>query len=71
MVAFPVTIREVGPGIWGSAATTLLGFGSIASSWTPGMASLGYLVVVGTVTSVLASLFLLPGILKRRTLPPV
>jgi hypothetical protein len=65
------TIREVGPGLWGSAATTLLGFGSIASSWTPGMASLGYLVVVGTVTSVLASLFLLPGILKRRTLPPV
>jgi predicted RND superfamily exporter protein len=35
------------------------------------MASLGYLVVVGTVTSVVASLFLLPGILKRRTLPPV
>lgn len=64
------TIREVGPGIWGSAATTLLGFGSIASSWTPGMASLGYLVVVGTVTSVLASLFLLPGILKKGALPP-
>lgn len=64
------TIREVGPGIWGSAATTLLGFGSIASSVTPGMASMGYLVVVGTVTSVLASLFLLPGILKGRGLPP-
>src|SRR4030095_7023544 len=44
------TIREVGPGIWGSAATTLLGFGSIASSVTPGMASMGYFVVAGTVT---------------------
>ena len=65
------TIREVGPGIWGSAATTLLGFGSIASSVTPGMASMGYFVVAGTVTSVLASLFLLPGLLKARTLPPV
>jgi predicted RND superfamily exporter protein len=65
------TIRDVGPGIWGSAATTLLGFGSIATSVTPGMASMGYLVVVGTVTSVLASLFLLPGILKGRTLPRV
>jgi hypothetical protein len=63
-------IREVGPGIWGSAATTILGFGSIAYSVTPGMSSMGYLVVVGTVTSVLASLFLLPGILKGRTLPP-
>lgn len=67
----PVTvIREVGPGIWGSAATTILGFGSIAYSVTPGMASMGYLVVVGTVTSVLASLFLLPGILRGRRLPP-
>jgi hypothetical protein len=65
------TIREVGPGIWGSAATTLLGFGSIASSVTPGMASMGAFVVAGTVTSVLASLFLLPGLLKARTLPPV
>jgi len=63
------TIHEVGPGIWGSAATTLLGFGSIASSVTPGMASMGYLVVVGTVTSVLASLFLLPGLLEGRSLP--
>ncbi len=63
------TIREVGPGIWGSAATTLLGFGSIASSMTPGMASMGYLVVVGTVTSVLASLFLLPGLLRARSAP--
>jgi predicted RND superfamily exporter protein len=35
------------------------------------MASMGYLVVVGTVTSVLASLFFLPGILKgRSSLPP-
>jgi predicted RND superfamily exporter protein len=65
------TIREVGPGIWGSAATTLLGFGSIASSVTPGMASMGYFVVAGTVTSLLASLFLLPGLLKARHLPPV
>lgn len=60
------TIREVGPGIWGSAATTMLGFGSIASSATPGMASMGYLVVVGTVASLLASLFLLPGLLRGR-----
>jgi predicted RND superfamily exporter protein len=60
------TIREVGPGIWGSAATTILGFGSIAYSVTPGMASMGYLVVIGTVTSLVTSLFFLPGILKRR-----
>jgi len=63
------TIHEVGPGIWGSAATTLLGFGSIATSWTPGMASMGYLVFVGTLTSVFASLFLLPGLLRGRSLP--
>jgi len=58
------TIREVGPGIWGSAATTILGFGSIAYSVTPGMASMGYLVVIGTVTSLVTSLFFLPGILR-------
>jgi predicted exporter len=63
------TIHEVGPGIWGSAATTLLGFGSIATSVTPGMASMGYLVFVGTLTSVFASLFLLPGLLRGRSLP--
>jgi len=33
------------------------------------MASMGYLVVVGTVTSVFASLFLLPGLLRGRPLP--
>jgi predicted RND superfamily exporter protein len=63
------TIHDVGPGIWGSAATTLLGFGSIATSVTPGMASMGYLVFVGTLTSVFASLFLLPGLLRGRSLP--
>jgi uncharacterized protein len=61
------TIREVGPGIYGSAATTLLGFGSIATSLTPGMASMGLLVVVGTLTSLVASLFLLPGLLRAKS----
>lgn len=59
------TIRDVGPGIYGSAVTTLLGFGSIAYSLTPGMSSMGLLVVVGTITSLVASLFLLPGLLHR------
>jgi hypothetical protein len=55
-------VLEAGPGIWGSAVTTLLGFGSIAFSSTPGLASMGVLVAVGVVTSLAAALYLLPAL---------
>ncbi len=57
--------RDVGPGVWGSAATTVLGFGSIAFSVTPGLSSMGILVSVGTSASLLATLLLLPWLCGR------
>lgn len=60
------TLQDVAPGLWGSAGTTLLGFGSIAFSRTPGLASLGLLVCSGVAVSLAAALFLLPALSGRR-----
>ncbi len=59
-------ILETGPGIWGSIATTLIGFGSIATSGVPGLASMGLLVGAGSVASLLSTLIVLPTLLPRR-----
>jgi predicted RND superfamily exporter protein len=53
-------LADVGPGIWGSTITTLLGFGSIAGSPTPGLVSMGILVAVGAGVSMLTTFFILP-----------
>ncbi len=55
-----------GPGIWGSTATTLLAFGSIATSSTPGLVSMGLLVAGGAAASFLAAFLLLPAIAGER-----
>ncbi len=62
-------LAECGPGMWGTTATTLLGFGSIAFSPVPGLASMGRLVVAGMVAAFLATLVGLPALLggRRRT----
>ncbi len=57
---------DAGPGVWGSTVTTLLGFGSIAFSVTPGLSSMGVLVAVGAGMSLLSALFLLPACAKMR-----
>jgi predicted RND superfamily exporter protein len=59
-------LADVAPGLWGAAGTTLLGFGSIAFSDTPGLASLGLLVCAGMAVSLTVSIFLLPPLLRRR-----
>lgn len=59
------TVRDVAPGLWGSAATTLLGFGSLAFSDTPGLASLGLLVCAGMTASLATALFLLPALFRK------
>ena len=58
-------LRDVGPGVWGSAITTLLGFGSIAGSVTPGLQVMGILVSVGTVASLLSVHFVLPALVGK------
>lgn len=53
---------DVGPGIWGSAATTILGFAAIVTSVSPGLVSMGILVAVGRAAAMVATLLLLPAL---------
>jgi predicted exporter len=64
-------LRDVGPGVWGSTATTLLGFGSIAFSSTPGLVSMGILVAVGAAASLLGTLVVLPALVPESVEPAV
>jgi predicted RND superfamily exporter protein len=59
-------IEDMGRGYWGATATTILGFGSIATSATPGLAFLGVLVIVGMTACFVGTLYMLPGLLPRR-----
>jgi len=58
-------LRDTGPGVWGSSITTLLGFGAIGGSETPGLSSMGVLVMVGAGVTILATFFLLPALMRR------
>lgn len=57
-------VLDAGPGAWGSTMTTLIGFGSISFSATPGLASMGALVAAGSGASLAAMLFLLPALAR-------
>lgn len=59
-------ISDVGPGLWGSTATTVLGFGAVMISVSPGLASMGFLVATGRCVSLGAALFLLPALVRIR-----
>jgi uncharacterized protein len=61
-------IADVGPGIWGSTVTTLLGFGSIGGSPTPGLVSMSILVAVGAAVSMLTTFFVLPSLCGQTSL---
>ena len=58
-------IGDMGPGYWAASVTTVLGFGSIAFSSTPGLSFLGVLVIVGMTASFIATLFVLPVLAGR------
>jgi hypothetical protein len=60
-------IRETGPGMWGTMASTLLGFGAIAFSSQPGLATMGLLVVAGMSAAFAATLLLLPALTGGRS----
>ncbi|HLY12252.1 MAG TPA: MMPL family transporter [Planctomycetota bacterium] len=57
-------IDDMGRGYWGATATTILGFGSIATSSTPGLSFLGVLVIVGMTSCLVTTFFMLPGLVR-------
>jgi hypothetical protein len=61
-------VRTTGTHIWRTTVTTAIGFGSLISATSPAIASLGLLVLVGTVICFLASILLVPNLLRRMTL---
>jgi predicted RND superfamily exporter protein len=58
--------REVGKALGLCAATTVVGFGSLATAQTVGLASLGINCALGVALNALFALFLLPLIWRRR-----
>jgi uncharacterized protein len=52
--------------VWFSALTTIASFGTLVISGHRGVASLGYLVVIGMIWVLLANLVLLPALLALR-----
>ena len=53
--------------VWYSALTTIASFGSLMISAHRGVASLGYLLVIGMLWVLVANLILLPALLRLRT----
>lgn len=63
------TLADIGPGIWGSTATTVVAFASLTLSISQGVAALGLLVMVGRIVALIATVCVLP-VLVRGSLPP-
>jgi hypothetical protein len=55
-------LRHVGPALWGGAGTMVIGFGTLVSSVSPGLISMGYLVATSRLVALLATLALIPPI---------
>jgi hypothetical protein len=65
------TLADIGPGYWAATITTIIGFGSIATSETPGLSFMGVLVIVGMLAATATTLFMLPALASwKATLPP-
>ncbi len=61
-------LLDTGVAVWRTSATTCLGFGSLISAKSPALSSLGALTLVGMLACFLASMILVP-VLLRRALP--
>lgn len=66
-------LAETGKGVLLAALTTIVGFGSLATSHYPGLQSMGYVAGLGAAFTCLVSLTLLPALLallrRRRAAP--
>jgi len=71
-------IAETGKSVVLAALTTMVGFGSLATSHYPGLASMGYVATLGALYTCLASITVLPAVLtllrrraaRRAAAPP-
>lgn len=58
-------IRTTGVEVWRTTVTTSLGFGSLMTASSPAIASLGAIVLVGTIVCFLSSILLVPVMLRK------
>ena len=61
----PSALRRTTRAIRDTTITTLIGFGSLASADSPGIASLGVLVACGATVCYLATVLILPRIFRH------
>jgi hypothetical protein len=57
---------ETGKGVALAALTTIVGFGSLATSHYPGLRSMGWVAALGAASTAVAALTLLPAYLGVR-----
>lgn len=60
-------IMTTGVDVWRTSVTTAVGFGSLMTAQSPAIASLGGIVLIGTVTCFFATVVLIPWLLRSRT----
>jgi len=58
-------LADIGKALWLCAATTIVGFGSLATAQTVGLASLGINCALGIAMNALFAVFLLPSLWRR------
>lgn len=59
-------LRSIGQDVWRTTVTTAIGFGSLVTAQSPAIASLGAIVLIGTATCFVATVVLVPWILRLR-----
>ncbi|MEO8275277.1 MAG: MMPL family transporter [Thermoanaerobaculia bacterium] len=60
-------VEETSRGVFLAALTTIVGFGSLATSHYPGLVSMGLVSTIGTLTTALVAIAVIPAYLSLRT----
>jgi len=64
-------VEETSRGIFLAALTTIVGFGSLATSHYPGLISMGLVSILGTLATALVAIVVIPAYLSLRSSPPL
>jgi predicted RND superfamily exporter protein len=57
-------LETTGVAVWRTSAATSIGFGSLVAAQTPAIASLGAIVLIGSVTCFITTVVLIPWLLR-------